>query len=47
MFNKIKEYIAYRKNKKITKREFVKIAATTLPAIREFAEHKNGYTWLH
>lgn len=40
MFNKIKEYITYRKNKKIAKRELAKMAATTLPVIREFAEHK-------
>lgn len=40
MFNKIKEYITYRRNKKIAKRELAKIATTTLPAIREFAEHK-------
>ena len=40
MFNKIKEYITYRRNKKIAKRELAKMAATTLPVIREFAEHK-------
>lgn len=40
MFNKIKEYITYRKNKKIAKRELMKMAATTLLVIREFAEHK-------
>lgn len=40
MFNRIKEYITYRKNKKIAKRELAIMAATTLPIIREFAEHK-------
>lgn len=40
MFDRIKEYITYRKNKKIAKREFVQMLSTTLPAIREFAEHK-------
>ena len=43
MLNKIKEYITYRKNKKIAKRELAKVVATTLPVIREFAEHK-AYT---
>ncbi len=33
--NKIKEYLEYRRSKKIAKREFVKIAAATLPIIRE------------
>ncbi len=40
MFNKINEYITYKRNKKIAKRELAKMAATTLPVIREFAEHK-------
>lgn len=35
MINRIKEYLEYRKNKKIAKRELAKIAATTLPKIRE------------
>lgn len=40
MFDRIKAYITYRKNKKIAKREFINMAATTLPIIREFTEHK-------
>lgn len=35
MINRIKEYFEYRKNKKIAKRELAKMAATTLPVIRE------------
>ena len=38
MTNKIKEYLEYRHNKKIAKREFVKMAATTLPVIREVSD---------
>ena len=38
MINRIKEYFEYRKNKKITKREFAKMAATTLPVIREVSD---------
>ena len=33
MIKKIKEYMEYRRNKKIAKRELAKIAATTLPLI--------------
>jgi len=33
--NRIKEYLEYKKNKKIAKRELAKMAATTLPVIRE------------
>lgn len=33
MINKIKEYLNYRRNKRIAKREFVNIAATILPTI--------------
>lgn len=40
MFNKISEYITYKRNKKIAKRELAKMAATILPIIREFTEHK-------
>ena len=32
---KIKEYLEYRRNKKLVKREMTKIAATTLPVINE------------
>ena len=35
MIKRIKEYLEYRKNKKIAKREFAKMAATTLPVVRE------------
>ena len=35
MINKIKEYLEYRRNKKIAKRELAKMATTTLPVIRE------------
>lgn len=35
MINRIKEYLEYRKNKRIAKRELAKMAATVLPAVRE------------
>ena len=38
MINRIKEYLEYRKNKKIAKRELAKMAATTLPVIREVSD---------
>ena len=38
MINKIKEYFEYRKNKRIAKRELAKMAATTLPVIREVSD---------
>ena len=38
MIKRIKEYLEYRKNKKIAKREFAKMAATTLPVIREVSD---------
>ena len=38
MINRIKEYLEYRKNKKIAKRELAKITATTLPVIREVSD---------
>lgn len=41
MLKRIKEYIQYKRNKKITKREFAKIGATVLPAIRVFSEKKS------
>lgn len=40
MFKKVKEYLEYRKNKKIAKKELTKIAATVLPAARMFSEKK-------
>ena len=38
MIKRIKEYLEYRKNKKIAKREFAKMAATTLPVIRTVSD---------
>ena len=38
MINRIKEYFEYRKNKKIAKREFAKMVATTLPVIRKVSD---------
>lgn len=35
--NKIKEYMEYKRNKKIVKKEFTKIATTTLPIINELS----------
>lgn len=35
MINKIKEYIEYRRNKKIVKRELAKLGATALPTISQ------------
>lgn len=35
MINRIKEYFEYRKNKKIAKKELARMAATTLPVVRE------------
>lgn len=38
MINKFKEYLEYRRNKRIAKRELAKMAATTLPVIRELSD---------
>ena len=38
MINKFKEYLEYRRNKKIAKRELAKMVATTLPVIREVSD---------
>lgn len=38
MINRIKEYFEYRKNKKIAKKELARMAATTLPVIREVSD---------
>ena len=38
MINRIKEYFEYRGNKKIAKRELAKMAATTIPVIREVSD---------
>lgn len=40
MFDRIKDYITYRRNKKIAKMELAKMLSTVLPVIREFTEHK-------
>ena len=41
MINRIKEYFEYSRNKKIAKRELVKMAATTLPVIRDVSDKGN------
>lgn len=41
MIQKIKDYIQYRKNKTIVKRELAKTGAAVLPSIREFSEKKS------
>lgn len=38
MIKRIKEYLEYRKNKKIAKRELAKMVATTLPVIRDVSD---------
>ena len=38
MIKRIKEYLEYRKNKKIAKIELAKMAATTLPVIRKVSD---------
>ena len=38
MIKRIKEYLEYRRNKKSAKRELSKMAATTLPVIREVSD---------
>ena len=38
MIKKIKDFFEYIKNKKIAKRELAKMAATTLPVIREVSD---------
>lgn len=38
MINRINEYFEYRRNKRIAKRELAKMAATTLPVIREISD---------
>lgn len=44
MINRIKEYLEYRRNKKIAKRELAKMAATTLPVIREVSDKGTDIT---
>ena len=38
MIKRIKEYLEYRRNKRIAKRELAKMAATTLPVIRDVSD---------
>ena len=38
MINRVKEYLEYKRNKKIAKRELAKMAATTLPVVREVSD---------
>lgn len=38
MINKIKEYLKYRRNKRIAKRELAGMAATILPTMREVSD---------
>ena len=38
MIKRIKEYLEYRRNKRIAKRELAKMATTTLPVIREVSD---------
>ena len=38
MINRIKEYLEYRRNKKIAKIEFAKMVATTLPVVRDVSD---------
>lgn len=38
MTKKLKDYLEYRKSKKIARREFAKMAATALPAVREISD---------
>lgn len=43
MMNNFKEYMEYRRNKRIAKRELARIAAVTLPVARETAESKADF----
>lgn len=40
--SKFSEYAEYRRNKKIARRELAKMAATTLPVIRELSDKGNN-----
>ena len=44
MIKRIKEYLEYRKNKRIAKRELAKMAANTLPVIREVSDKGTDIT---
>ena len=38
MIKRVKEYLGYKRNKRIAKRELARMAATLLPAIREISD---------
>lgn len=38
MFTRIREYVEFRKNKRIVKRELAQMAAATLPVMREISD---------
>lgn len=38
MFNRLSEYFAYRKNRRIARREFTRLAAAALPAIHALTD---------
>lgn len=42
MTKKIKEYLAYRRNRKTTKREMAKMLASALPVVREFTQKSSS-----
>lgn len=44
MIKKFKEYLEYKNNKKIAKRELAKIAATTLPVVSEVSNKGTDIT---
>lgn len=44
MITKFKEYLEYRKNKKIAKRELAKMAVTTLPIVSEVSSKGTDIT---
>lgn len=44
MFQRVREYLAYRRNTKTAKREFMRMAAAVLPAARRFAENGTAVT---
>ena len=39
MMNRIKEYFAYRRNRRIARREFAKLTAAALPGIHALVEY--------
>lgn len=44
MIDKIKKYFEYRRNKKIAKREFIKIATNTLSIVRNMSDKGSDIT---